>query len=66
MSRGSDAVGDLAARHRLARRLTTAVENLDDPATPMVVVDLDAFDANAADLVRRAAGTPVRLKPLTR
>ncbi len=27
----------------------------------MVVVDLDAFDANAADLVRRADGKPVRL-----
>jgi D-serine deaminase-like pyridoxal phosphate-dependent protein len=25
------------------------------------VVDLDAFDANAADLVRRAAGTPIRV-----
>jgi D-serine deaminase-like pyridoxal phosphate-dependent protein len=61
MSRGSDPVGDLAGRHRLARRLSTAVEALPDPATPMVVVDLDAFDANAADLVRRAAGKPVRL-----
>ncbi len=28
---------------------------------PLAVVDLDAFDANAADLVRRAAGTPVRV-----
>ncbi|MBO9521209.1 MAG: amino acid deaminase/aldolase [Nocardioidaceae bacterium] len=27
----------------------------------MVVVDLDAFDANAADLVRRAGGTPIRV-----
>jgi D-serine deaminase-like pyridoxal phosphate-dependent protein len=27
---------------------------------PLAVVHLDAFDANAADLVRRAAGTPVR------
>ncbi len=34
---------------------------LDDPATPLVVVDLDAFDANAADLIRRAAGTPIRV-----
>ena len=34
---------------------------LEDPATPMVVVDLDAFDANAADLARRAAGKPVRV-----
>lgn len=28
---------------------------------PMVVVDLQAFDANAADLARRAAGTPLRV-----
>jgi D-serine deaminase-like pyridoxal phosphate-dependent protein len=27
----------------------------------MVVVDLDAFDANAADLTRRAAGKPIRI-----
>src|SRR5512140_1528816 len=26
-----------------------------------MVVDLDAFDANAADLVRRAGGTPIRV-----
>jgi len=54
------ASGD-AARHLLARRLNAAVAGLEDPATPMVVVDLDAFDANAADLVRRAAGKPVRV-----
>ena len=53
--------GSDAARHQLARRLNQAVAGLEDPATPMVVVDLDAFDANAADLVRRAAGTPVRV-----
>ena len=28
---------------------------------PFAVVDLDAFDANASDLVRRAAGTPIRV-----
>jgi D-serine deaminase-like pyridoxal phosphate-dependent protein len=50
-----------AARHQLARRLNAAVSGLADPATPMVMVDLDAFDANAADLVRRAAGKPVRV-----
>jgi D-serine deaminase-like pyridoxal phosphate-dependent protein len=50
-----------AARHQLARRLNAAVAGLGDPATPMVVVDLDAFDANAADLERRAAGKPVRV-----
>jgi D-serine deaminase-like pyridoxal phosphate-dependent protein len=37
------------------------VRKLDDPTTPMVVVDLDAFDANAADLARRAGGKPVRV-----
>ncbi|HEX7715981.1 MAG TPA: amino acid deaminase/aldolase [Marmoricola sp.] len=48
-------------RHHLARRLGDAVATLADPATPMVVVDLDAFDANAGDLARRAAGTPIRV-----
>lgn len=28
---------------------------------PLVVLDLDAYEANAADLVRRAAGRPVRV-----
>ncbi len=50
-----------AARTRLAQRLTTAVNALEDPATPMVVVDIDAFDANADDLRRRAGGTPIRV-----
>jgi D-serine deaminase-like pyridoxal phosphate-dependent protein len=49
------------ARRDLATRLDHAVGALEDPATPMVLVDLDAFDANAADLVRRAAGKPVRV-----
>lgn len=35
-----------------------AVRNLPGP---LAVVDLEAFDANAADLVARAGGTPVRL-----
>lgn len=30
-------------------------------AAPVLAVDLDAFDANADDLVRRAAGYPIRL-----
>ena len=53
--------GSDAARHQLARRLNHAVAGLEDPATPMMVVDLDAFDANAADLARRAAGKPIRV-----
>ena len=53
---------DDIARHRLAARLGRAVATLpEQPATPTVVVDLDAFDANAADLVRRAGGKPVRV-----
>jgi D-serine deaminase-like pyridoxal phosphate-dependent protein len=39
-------------------RLDAATAALD---APFAVVDLDAFDANAADLLRRAGGTPVRL-----
>ncbi len=30
-------------------------------SAPLAVVDLDAFDANAADLRRRAGGTPIRV-----
>jgi D-serine deaminase-like pyridoxal phosphate-dependent protein len=52
---------DLTSRHHLARRLSDAVSALDDPATPMIVVDRDAFDANADDLARRAGGTPIRV-----
>lgn len=32
-----------------------------DVEAPLAVVDLDAFEANAAELVRRAAGTPIRV-----
>jgi D-serine deaminase-like pyridoxal phosphate-dependent protein len=50
------------ARNRLWARLSAAVEALDPPpSTPLMVVDLDAFDANAADLARRAGGKPLRL-----
>lgn len=42
----------------LGARLDAATAGL--PA-PLAVVDLDAFDRNAASLVRRAGGTPVRL-----
>src|SRR6476469_8924458 len=57
----SSPFGSDVARHQLARRLDQAISVLDDPATPMVVIDLDAFDANAADLVRRAGGKPIRV-----
>lgn len=42
----------------LQERLEAATAHL---AGPLVVVDLDALEANADDLVRRAGGTPVRL-----
>ncbi|MGZ4448340.1 MAG: amino acid deaminase/aldolase [Nocardioides sp.] len=49
-------------RNRLWSRLNGAVARHPEPlATPLMVVDLDAFDANADDLVRRAAGTPIRV-----
>ncbi|MFI9488219.1 alanine racemase [Promicromonospora sp. NPDC052451] len=41
-----------------AARLTTATSGL--PA-PLAVVDLDVFDANALDLLKRADGVPVRV-----
>jgi D-serine deaminase-like pyridoxal phosphate-dependent protein len=51
-----------AAPHGLTEadrvRLDAATSDLD---APFAVVDLDAFDANAADLLRRAGGKRVRL-----
>jgi D-serine deaminase-like pyridoxal phosphate-dependent protein len=60
---GTPAAGDgHVARNRLWARLTSAVAALEEPpATPLMVVDLDAFDANAVDLVRRAGGKPIRV-----
>jgi D-serine deaminase-like pyridoxal phosphate-dependent protein len=59
---GSPAGDGHVARNRLWARLSGAVAALPEaPATPLMVVDLDAFDANAADLVRRAGGTPIRV-----
>jgi D-serine deaminase-like pyridoxal phosphate-dependent protein len=40
------------------RRYDEATRDLDPP---LAVVDLDAFDHNAADMVRRAAGRPIRV-----
>lgn len=52
----------LVERNRLWSRLAAAVAALPEPPpTPIAVVDLDAFDANAADLARRAGGTPLRV-----
>lgn len=49
-------------RNRLWSRLTRAVGALPaPPATPAMVVDLDAFDTNATDLARRAGGTSIRV-----
>ena len=47
---------DQADRSRA--RLDDATADLDPP---VAVLDLDALDANAADLVRRAAGKPIRV-----
>jgi D-serine deaminase-like pyridoxal phosphate-dependent protein len=49
-------------RNRLWSRLEHAVATHGEPlGTPLMVVDLDAFDANADDLVKRAGGTPIRV-----
>lgn len=49
-------------RNHLWARLQQAVSAHEGPlATPLMVVDLDAFDANAADLARRARGLPIRV-----
>jgi len=52
---------DASSRNRLAARLSGAVTASGPAATPAFVVDLDAFDANADDLARRAGGTPIRV-----
>ncbi|GLY98205.1 amino acid deaminase/aldolase [Actinoplanes sp. NBRC 103695] len=45
-------------RHRLRERLDRATAHLE---TPVAVVDLAAFDANAAALTARAGGKPIRV-----
>ena len=62
LMRGTAPGDSHVARNRLWSRLTGAVAALDTPPpTPLMVVDLDAFDANAADLARRAGGKPIRV-----
>jgi D-serine deaminase-like pyridoxal phosphate-dependent protein len=47
-----------AEAERARARLDAATADLDPP---LAVLDLDALDANAADLVRRASGKPIRV-----
>lgn len=46
---------DPGAQHARLQAATSSLE------APLAVVDLEAFDANATDLVKRAAGTPIRV-----
>ncbi|MYS93328.1 MULTISPECIES: amino acid deaminase/aldolase [Streptomyces] len=48
----------MTARASDRARYDRATAHLD---APLAIVDLDAFDANAADLARRAGGKPVRV-----
>ncbi|MEU6357365.1 amino acid deaminase/aldolase [Streptomyces sp. NPDC047072] len=48
----------MTARAADRARYDRATAHLD---APLAIVDLDAFDANADDLVRRAAGKPIRV-----
>ena len=50
--------GGTSPAEALRRRYDRATAELDPP---LALVDLDAFDANAADLTRRAAGRPIRV-----
>lgn len=53
---------ELIERNRLHARLKAALAGRSQPLpTPAMVVDLDTFDRNADDLLRRAAGTPIRV-----
>ncbi|WP_420842012.1 amino acid deaminase/aldolase [Haloactinopolyspora alba] len=47
-----------SSRADLRHRLNTATSGFE---APLAAVDMEAWDANAADLVRRAAGVPVRV-----
>ncbi|HEY0889985.1 MAG TPA: amino acid deaminase/aldolase [Nocardioides sp.] len=52
----------LQQRDRLWHRLNGAVAAHPEPLpTPLMVVDLDAFDANAGALAQRAGGVPIRV-----
>ena len=46
------------SRSATLARLDDATKHLE---APLAVADLDAFDRNAADLVRRAGGKPIRI-----
>lgn len=50
-----DVTADLAADRARYDRATAQLD------APLALVDLDAFDANAADVLRRAGGKPVRV-----
>ena len=50
-----------ASRRTVHARLQQAVAAAGSWSTPLMVVDLEAFDANADDLARRAAGKPIRV-----
>lgn len=47
-----------SSRADLRHRLNTATSGYD---APLAAVDLDAWDVNAADLLHRAGGTPIRV-----
>ena len=53
--------GPTSGRHQQGRRLAAATAAAGPLPTPLMAVDLEAFDANADDLARRAAGTPLRV-----
>ncbi len=55
---GRDALVHTLARAEVRRRLDAATTDLDPP---LAAVDLEAWDANATDLRRRAGGVPIRV-----
>lgn len=60
-SGSASATDDLAREHLWARLNRAVAAAGEPPGAPLLVVDLDAFDANARDLEARAGGTPIRL-----
>jgi D-serine deaminase-like pyridoxal phosphate-dependent protein len=55
---GKDAPVEASSRADLRHRLNTATNGYD---APLAAVDMGAWDANADDLVGRAAGVPIRV-----
>ncbi|WP_342778786.1 amino acid deaminase/aldolase [Phytoactinopolyspora halophila] len=58
MSRNAPTAPPASSRADLRHRLNSATTSCD---VPLAAIDMDAWDANAEELLHRAAGTPIRV-----